>query len=137
MCKQVAKDIKVIGNGDVFDAASAQRLVETTGCDAVLVSRGTMGQPWIIQDILSSLSESQSADPSIQKDCQALLEHFYFARNYQNQRALVLAMRRVGCWYLKECRGARDFRQGISRAKSSDEVLSLIENFNRIEKVGK
>lgn len=48
-CKQVAKKIMVIGNGDVFDADAAKRMFEYTGCDVVLVSRGTMGAPWIVE----------------------------------------------------------------------------------------
>ena len=54
-CKEVAKNIHVIGNGDVFDAPSALRMFQTTGCDAILLSRGTMGQPWIIEDIYRAL----------------------------------------------------------------------------------
>ena len=54
-CKRAAKDILVIGNGDVFDAESAANMFSYTGCDGVLVARGTMGRPWIVDDILRLL----------------------------------------------------------------------------------
>lgn len=53
--KDAARTIKVIGNGDVLDGPSAQKMFEWTGCDAVLVARGTMGAPWVVEDILRHL----------------------------------------------------------------------------------
>ena len=50
-CKQVAKDIKVIGNGDIFSCENAKEIFEQTGCDGILVARGTMGAPYIFEDI--------------------------------------------------------------------------------------
>ena len=54
-CKEVATTIQVIGNGDVFTAEAALKMFAETGCDGVLVSRGTMGQPWIVDDIRRAL----------------------------------------------------------------------------------
>ena len=55
-CKQMAKDILVIGNGDVMDFSSAKDLFDHTDCDGILVARGTMGKPWIIQEIIAGLN---------------------------------------------------------------------------------
>ena len=55
-CKEVARSILIIGNGDAVDGPSAEEMQAKTGCDAVLVARATMGQPWIVEDILRYLS---------------------------------------------------------------------------------
>lgn len=127
-CKHVAKEIKVIGNGDVFDAIAAKKMFEYTGCDAVLVSRGTMGQPWVAEDILRYLNGLPPIPRNIEDYRQALLEHFHFTAGYRSQHYAMLDMRRVGCWYFKNAAGAREFRGLISQAASLEDVKELILN---------
>lgn len=128
-CKEVSNSILVIGNGDVFDAHAAERMFAHTGCDAVLVSRGTLGQPWIVEDILRHLSGEEVANRTVEDCRQALLEHFQHTVHYQNERRVVVDMRRVGCWYLKKSAGTRAFREQISRAENLDQVRDLIMHF--------
>lgn len=135
-CKQQAKSIKVIGNGDIFDAASAQRMFDYTGCDAVLVARGTMGQPWIVEDILRQLAGEEPLVRTVEDCRQALLEHFLFTCTYHQAHRVAVDMRRVGCWYLKKSAGTRAFREKISRAESLEQVHDLILNFPLGEELG-
>lgn len=128
-CKEVANQIKVIGNGDVFSAEDAERMFAHTGCDAVLVSRGTMGRPWIAEDIVRHLSGLEPIERTLEDDRTALLEHYRCASKYHSDRRTVLEMRKVGCWYLKKSPGTRDFRGLISKAKNLEEVRELIENY--------
>ncbi|BBI18031.1 tRNA dihydrouridine synthase DusB [Neochlamydia sp. S13] len=128
-CKEVAKSIKIIGNGDLFDALAAEKMFEHTGCDAILVSRGTLGQPWIVEDIIRKLQGEEPRSRTLEDCRQALLEHFNYTINYQQTRRAVVDMRRVGCWYLKKSAGTRAFREQISRAESIEQVQDLILNF--------
>lgn len=128
-CKAVAKDIKVIGNGDAIDGPSVQRMFEHTGCDAVLVARGTMGQPWIIEDIVRYLQNIDVKARSVEECRQELLEHFLHTFDYHHARRVAVDMRRIGCWYLKKSAGTRAFREAISRAASPDVVRELILSF--------
>ena len=128
-CKEAAESILVIGNGDVIDGASAEEIHAQTGCDAVLVARGTMGQPWAVQDILRHLS-GESISKRTLEDCrEALYQHFLFTKQYHHDHKVCVDMRRVGCWYLKKSSGTRQFRELISRAKSVQEVQDLILHF--------
>jgi tRNA-dihydrouridine synthase B len=128
-CKAVAKDILVIGNGDIFDAEAAHNIFKHTGCEAILVSRGTMGAPWIVEDIMRHLK----GEPPVERDASflraALLEHFESIISYQNERQALLDFRRVGCWYLKGCVGAKPLRMQLNQTRTSSEVFSLIQNF--------
>jgi nifR3 family TIM-barrel protein len=128
-CKEVAKSIKIIGNGDIFDALAAEKIFGHTGCDAILVSRGTLGQPWIVEDIIRKLQGEEPRSRTLEDCRQALLEHFNYTINYQQTRRAVVDMRRVGCWYLKKSAGTRAFREQISRAESIEQVQDLILNF--------
>lgn len=128
-CKAVAKNIKIIGNGDVVDGESAQKMFDYTGCDAVLVARGTMGQPWIVEDIIRFLMGEELSVRTFDERRQALLEHFLFTLDYHHPRRVAVDMRRVGCWYFKKAAGTRAFREAISRADHPDVVKELILNF--------
>lgn len=128
-CKAAAKQILVIGNGDVFDAESAQHMFSHTECDAVLVARGTMGQPWVVQDILRSLEGQDPIQRTVDDLRSALLEHFDYIVQYQPERQALLDMRRVGCWYLKRCVGVKDLRIQINKAASTLEAFSHIDRF--------
>ena len=129
-CKEAAKSILVIGNGDIFDALAAEKIFAHTQCDAILVSRGTLGQPWIVEDILRHLSGELPINRTVEDCRQALLEHFNHTVKYHHGRRVVVDMRRVGCWYLKKSAGTRAFREQISRAESLDQVRDLIINFS-------
>ena len=128
-CKDVATTIKIIGNGDVTDGPSAERMFAHTGCDAVLVARGTLGHPWVAEDIINYLSGQCSGERVFEERRQALLEHFLHTMDYHHARRVAIDMRRVGCWYFKKAAGTRAFREAISHANNPEMVKELILNF--------
>lgn len=129
-CKQKAQTILVIGNGDLFDAESVERMFKHTGCDGVLIARGTFGNPWIIEDIYLHLS---GLPPKIRTGLdykKGILEHLLQIISYQPERKVITDMRRVGCWYLKNMQGAKQLREALNHAQSSHEIRELIEGFS-------
>lgn len=127
-CKQVAKRIKVVGNGDIMNPQSAFQIFEHTGCDAILVARGTLGHPWIIQDILQLNKGMGPSTRTLEDYRQALLQHLEYSLAFKSERGALIDMRRVCCWYLKSVSGAREFRGKASHAQSLQEVTELIKN---------
>lgn len=129
-CKQAARTITVIGNGDIVDGEAALRMLQATGCDAVMASRGTMGQPWIVEDILNAVGHPTSPRRTLQECRQALLDHFHYTVAYAPVHKALIDMRRVGCWYFKKEYGTREFRGRISHATSIGEVCDLIQHYS-------
>ncbi len=127
--KEAATSIKVIGNGDIFDGYAAKRMIEETGCDAVLAARGTMGQPWIAEDIFSVFAGNEPKQRTIEDSRKALYEHFQLLRQYHTPRQILVDMRRIGCYYLKKSPHTREFRSLIAKAGSVQEIEDLILNF--------
>lgn len=125
-CKKAATTIKVIGNGDVFSAEAALQMFEETQCDAVLVSRGAMGQPWIVEDIVRALNGLPVIERGFTEIREALIEHFHCIKQYRSERLALLDMRRVGCWYLKKGKNTKEFRHAMSHAKSLDDVEKML-----------
>lgn len=127
-CKEVANKIKVIGNGDVVDGPAAAKMFAETGCDAVLASRGTMGRPWIVEDIIRTLTDQEPVERDDEAYRKALLDHFMLTQSYYGDRKVVTDMRRVGCWYIKRNAGTKAFREKISKAENLEQVREFIEN---------
>lgn len=128
-CKEVAKNIKVIGNGDIFDAEAAERIFEHTNCDGILVSRGTLGQPWIAEDIYRRLRGMEEIVRPEHAYRDALVEHFEHSLQYYSEKKAVIDVRRLGCWYFKKDKRAREFRKAITKVETRAEVYRIIEEF--------
>jgi tRNA-dihydrouridine synthase B len=128
-CKEVATTIRVIGNGDLFTPEAALKMFDETGCDGVLVSRGSLGQPWIVKEIRRALEGLPPLQITLEECKNALLDHFAFSTQYKSERGALIDMRKVCCWYLKNGKGARDFRSKASHATSLQEVEQLIKDF--------
>jgi len=128
-CKQVANTIKVIGNGDIMSPEAACRIFSHTQCDGILVARGMLGQPWIVQEIISALEGNVSPKRPLEEFREALLQHLSHSMAFKSERGALIDMRRVCCWYLKNVAGAREFRAKASHAQSISEVKELIEKF--------
>lgn len=126
--KQVAKEILVIGNGDIFDGPSAAHMFEHTACDAILVSRGTMGQPWICEDIERYLEGLPPLNRGPQEVSQALLEYLKISQEHLTPKRVVLEMRKAALWYLKpfnsvEVKKIRQAFAGLSDLKKAKELI--------------
>ena len=117
--KLAANKMTVFGNGDVFDRESAQQMMQQTQCDGVLISRGTLGQPWLGEDVLSEEVIERDRDYCLE----ALFDHFNYVLKYYSARRAVLDARKIGCWYVKNVKGARELRSFVSKVKSVDEFL--------------
>jgi nifR3 family TIM-barrel protein len=128
-CKMAAKCIPVIGNGDVFDAASAKKLFEHAGCDAILLARGTMGKPWLIEDIYRYLCDETALVRTGLDHRDVLLEHLDHIISYQNERRALLDLRRIGCWFLRGAKGMRHLRESLNRSQSAFEIREMICNY--------
>lgn len=126
-CKQVAKKILVLGNGDLFHAQDVYHMFEQTGCDGVLISRGTMGQPWIVEDVRRWYTGNPLLSISMKERKEALQKHFAYVVSYQNEKKAILEMRKISCLYLKEFPGVKEFRRQLSHIDSLVSAQKIIE----------
>ncbi len=129
-CKEASSTIKIIGNGDVTSGLAAKEMFSATGCDAILLARATMGKPWVIDDVCRTLLGLDPLTRTYADYREKLMEHFQYILSYQPEKRAMLDMRRVGCWYLKQGRGAKSLREALNRSKSTEEVLALMAGFS-------
>ena len=123
--KQAVK-IPVIGNGDVASAADAARMLEETGCDAVMVGRGALGSPWIFLAVNAYLSDSRVLPaPGVCERMSVMLRHIGLMCRYKGEeRAMKEARGHVG-WYLKGLKNAAEFRRRTTALATFAELEEL------------
>lgn len=129
-CKAIAKDIKVIGNGDVFEPEDAFAMFNHTGCDGVLLGRGILGRPSLAMEIDDFYNNKDSWRFSPFDLKELMLKHFNYIIEYKEEPKSIFDMRRVGHWYLKRCPGSKKLKVALNEAKSFDEIKKNIESFD-------
>ena len=108
-----AVSVPVIGNGDVTGPAAAAHLLEQTGCDAVMIGRSAMGNPWIFQQINAALREQVAMvpEPGIYQRMTVMLQHIADMVAYKGEHRAMREARKHVSWYLHGLRGAAEFRR--------------------------
>ena len=121
--------IPVIGSGDLFSAADAVRMLEETGCDAVMIARGGLGNPWLFEQAGGLLSGRPVIPP------EPAIRHLVVRRHYQLQvetfgpgQALKQMRKHLG-WYSRGMRGGAEFRARINRLDDIDTVMAAVDRF--------
>ncbi len=120
--------VPVIGNGDVTDAKSALKMLEKTGCDAVMVGRGALGKPWVFEEINTFLKTGEILpEKSIEERMFVLKGHIAKLIDYKGEYIAMREARKHAAWYVKGIRGAAKFRSEIGQIKSFTDLEKLIE----------
>ena len=120
--------IPVIGNGDVTTPELAKKMLDETGCDAVMIGRGVLGNPWLIKNTVEYLEKGNYEDNVTLKDKIEMLKyHFELLNKYKNEKVALLEIRSHALWYLKGISGGAKTKNMICSAKSSKEVFEILE----------
>lgn len=128
-CKAKAKNILVFGNGDIVDPQSAEEIFKRTGCDGILLSRGTFGSPWVFEDIERHFNGLEPKTRSWPEVREVFLEHLNYILEYQQPRRALLDFRRIGAWYLKKGQGAKYLREIAVKAQDLSEIIQAIKSW--------
>lgn len=124
--------IPVIGNGDVFTPEDARRMIETTGCDLVMIGRGALGNPFIFAAAAAVLAGKEPPPPpSISERLETALRHLDLMIRFKGPERAVSEMRKHLGWYIKGLPHAARARQAINEAKTREEIEAILTSVTR------
>jgi nifR3 family TIM-barrel protein len=125
--KEAVRGIPVLGNGDVWEAHDALRMMRETGCDGVVVGRGCLGRPWLFRDLADVFDGREPADPpSLQQVIALMLEHAELLVAWFGERRGVRMFRQHGGWYTKGFRGSTKLRPRIMAVETLAELRAVL-----------
>jgi len=129
-----AVSVPVIGNGDIQTPADAQRMISQTNCDAVMIGRAIIGNPWILRQTIHLLSASQQIKqtqptelPSLTERLDVLWKHYQLSVYWKGERKGVVEMRKHFVKYIKGFPIARSLRKQVMYCTSLAEIQKLLE----------
>lgn len=122
--------IPVIGNGDVTSCYLAKQMLDEAGCDAVMIGRGLLGNPWLIKETVDYLNDgTKPIEISANEKIEMLKRHFSYLVEDKSEKAALLEIRSHALWYVKGLPGAAKIKQSICSAKSAEEMFNLLDDY--------
>ncbi|NLW08110.1 MAG: tRNA dihydrouridine synthase DusB [Clostridia bacterium] len=133
-----AVPVAVIGNGDIKSAADAAAMLERTGCDAVMVGRASIGNPWLLRAIRAQMTgRPPEPEPDVKTRIAMALRHQQLLIELKGETTAVKQMRKHLVYYLRGLRGAARLRQKLYTLTTGAEVVSCLHNYLQEIEAGK
>ncbi|MFA5858127.1 MAG: tRNA dihydrouridine synthase DusB [Elusimicrobiota bacterium] len=124
-----AVNIPVIGNGDVRTPEDAKRMLAHTGCDAVMIGRAAVGNPWLFRQIKELVETGKYTLPAAKDKLGICVEQYKKTLKYVNPQSAVFQLRKHVFFYIRGLDGAAEVRQRISVERSWDAVLMILAEY--------
>ncbi|PIE97916.1 MAG: tRNA dihydrouridine synthase DusB, partial [Propionibacterium sp.] len=120
-------NIPVLGNGDIWEAADALRMVEETGCAGVVIGRGCLGRPWLFRDLAAAFTDKQPPPlPNLGEVKAMIRRHGELLAEVMGEKYGMTDLRKHFAWYLKGFPAGGDIRRNLAMVSSLQELDELL-----------
>ncbi len=121
--------IPVIGNGDIITPEDAVKMLNVTGCDAVMIGRVAIGNPWIFSQVLSLFRGDEVSPVDLAYRFEVMIRYLKASIRYFGEKSACYMMRSRLGWFVKGLPYSSDFRESIKQISSKEEAISLIKSY--------
>lgn len=122
-------NIPVIGNGDIKTPEDAKKMLDYTGCDAIMVGRGVLGNPFLIRDTINYLDGKEIIPVTNSDKINMLIKHFNYLLKIKPEKTALLEMRTIASYYLKGLPASSLVKEKIFKCQTKEEFLELIQTY--------
>ena len=128
---KAATSIPVLGNGDVWEAADAVRMMAQTGCDGVVVGRGCLGRPWLFRDLAAALTGRQVlTTPNLGEVTAVMRRHAELLGRWMGEERGCIEFRKHVAWYLKGFAAGSAVRSRLGKVSSYAALDALLADLD-------
>jgi len=128
-----AVNIPVIGNGDVTNPLLAKKMLDETGCDAVMIGRAALGNPWIFKRCKEYLEKGILLPEATNKEkLDMIKEHYKLLKEDKNEHVALLEIRTHALAYLKGMPESKIYKEKICKTKTEEEFLNILKDYAQI-----
>lgn len=127
-----AVSIPVIGNGDIKSIDDAVKMIEYTSCDAVMIGRGSLGDPWLVRDLVDYFKGNEIKDkPTIDERIAMMKYHFEELKKIKAEYIAILEMRSLAAWYVHGVPKNKPFKLALNKISTSKEFYELLDTLKK------
>lgn len=128
-----AVTIPVIGNGDILSCYDAKRMLEETNCDAVMIGRGCLGNPWLIKECVDYLENGiEPKEITNHEKINMMKYHYQLLKQDKNEKTALLEIRSNILYYLKNMPKSKETKTKICMAKTEEELMSILNEYEKM-----
>ncbi len=122
-------NIPVIGNGDVKTPEDVKRMIDETNCDAVMIGRGILGNPWLIKNAINYLNGEDIITVSPKEKIDMCLHHLEYLNDLKNEHLACLEIRNHIGWYLKGIKDGNIVKNNIYQTSQIRDIIDILNKF--------
>ena len=123
-------NIPVIGNGDIKDIYSAKKMLDETKCDAIMIGRASLGNPWIFKQVIEYIENDKIIDkPSDIERIDMCLKHLRYLKEIKIEKVAVLEIRNHIAWYLKGLKDSNEIKNKIYLTKDINVIENILNEY--------
>lgn len=132
--KAAVTRIPVLGNGDIWQAGDALRMIERTGCDGVVIGRGCLGRPWLFRDLAAAFAGRPPAPaPTLGEVVDIMVEHARALAHWFDEASAMRSFRKHASWYVKGFRGSAGLRARLMTVTTLAQLTRVLAEVDRDE----